>query len=43
MLFRSSLEADHDDLTQFVLMVASGEIDESGATAFFRDHAVPLG
>ncbi len=34
-----SLEADPDDLTQFVLMVAAGEIDEAGAAAFFRDHA----
>ena len=34
-----SLEADTDDLIQFVLMVAAGEIDEAGAAAFFRDHA----
>lgn len=37
-----SLEADDNDLIQFVLMVAAGEIDEAGATAFFRDHAAPL-
>lgn len=33
-----NLEADEDDLIQFVLMVAAGEIDEDGAAAFFRDH-----
>jgi death-on-curing protein len=32
------LRADEDDLIQFVLMVAAGEIDEEGAAAFFRDH-----
>jgi death-on-curing protein len=37
-----SLEADENDLIQFVLMVAAGEIDEAGAAAFFRDHAAPL-
>lgn len=37
-----SLEADEDDLIQFVLMVAAGEIDEDGAAAFFRDHIEPL-
>ena len=37
-----SLEADDNDLIQFVLMVAAGEIDEAGAAAFFRDHAAPL-
>lgn len=37
-----SLEADNDDLIQFVLMVASGEIDEAGAAAFFRDHAAKV-
>jgi len=34
-----SLEADNDDLFQFVLLVAAGKIDEVGAAAFFRDHA----
>ena len=33
-----SLEADPDDLELLVLGVASGEIDEEGAAAFFRDH-----
>lgn len=37
-----TLEADEDDLIQFVLMVAAGEIDEDGAAAFFRDHIEPL-
>ncbi|QPC87165.1 type II toxin-antitoxin system death-on-curing family toxin [Mesorhizobium sp. NBSH29] len=37
-----SLEADEDDLIQFVLMVAAGEIDEDGAAAFFRDHTVEV-
>jgi death-on-curing protein len=37
-----SLEADNDDLIQFVLMVAAGEIDEAGAAAFFRDHAAKV-
>jgi len=32
------LEVDPEDLIQFVLLVAAGEIDEAGATAFFRDH-----
>ena len=38
-----SLEADPDDLTQFVLMVAAGEIDEAGAAAYFRDNAETVG
>lgn len=43
MVFNSwSLEADNDDLFQFVLMVAAGEIDGAGAAAFFRDHADPI-
>lgn len=33
-----SLEAEQEDIIQFVLMVAAGEIDEEGAAAFFRDH-----
>lgn len=37
-----SLEAEDNDLIQFVLMVAAGEIDEAGAAAFFRDHAASL-
>lgn len=35
-----SVEASQQDVIQFVLMVAAGEIDEAGAVAFFRDHAV---
>ncbi|MCO5063158.1 MAG: type II toxin-antitoxin system death-on-curing family toxin [Rhizobiaceae bacterium] len=36
------LEAEDEDLIQFVLMIAAGEIDEEGAAAFFRDHTVSL-
>lgn len=36
------LEAEDEDLIQFVLMVAAGEIDEDGAAAFFRDHTSAL-
>jgi death-on-curing protein len=36
------LQAEDEDLIQFVLMVAAGEIDEDGAAAFFRDHTAPL-
>lgn len=36
------LQAEDEDLIQFVLMVAAGEIDEDGAAAFFRDHTVAL-
>lgn len=34
-----SIEAEQEDIVQFVLMVAASEIDEAGATAFLRDHA----
>lgn len=37
-----SLEAEQEDLIQLVTMVASGEIDEDGAAAFFRDHVEPV-
>jgi death-on-curing protein len=37
-----SLEAEQEDLIQFVLMVAAGDIDEEGAAAFFRDHIEPV-
>ncbi|GAA2861870.1 death-on-curing protein [Aminobacter niigataensis] len=37
-----SVEAAQEDIIQFVLMVAAGEIDETGAAAFLRDHAVPI-
>jgi death-on-curing protein len=33
-----SVEAEQEDIIQFVTMVAAGEIDETGAAAFFRDH-----
>lgn len=36
------LQAEDEELIQFVLMVAAGEIDEAGAAAFFRDHTAPL-
>jgi death on curing protein len=37
-----SLEAEQEDLIQLVTLVASGEIDEDGAAAFFRDHIEPV-
>ncbi|VVT13761.1 type II toxin-antitoxin system death-on-curing family toxin [Rhizobium sp. EC-SD404] len=37
-----SLEAPQEDVVAFVLGVAAGEIDEDGATRFFRDHVVPI-
>lgn len=37
-----SIEAEQQDIIQFVLMVAAGEINETGAAAFLRDHAVAL-
>lgn len=37
-----SVEAAQEDIIQFVLMVAAGEIDETGAAAFFRDHTAPI-
>jgi death on curing protein len=37
-----SLEADKDDLFQFVLLVAAGTIDEEGATAYFRDNSIEI-
>lgn len=36
-----SFEAEQEDVVQFVLMVAAGEIDEEGAAAFIRDHIEP--
>lgn len=36
------LETDDAKLYAFVLGVAAGEIDEDGATRFFRDHVVPF-
>ena len=37
-----NLQAEDEDLIQFVLLVAAGEIDEHGAAAFFRDHTVAV-
>ncbi|EKF19819.1 type II toxin-antitoxin system death-on-curing family toxin [Nitratireductor pacificus] len=37
-----SMEAEQEEVIQLVLMVAAGEIDETGAAAFFRDHTVAL-
>lgn len=37
-----SVEAEQEEIVQFVLMVAAGEIDEDGAGAFFRDHVEPV-
>jgi len=34
-----SLEADKDDLYQLVVLVAAGDIDEEGATAFFGENS----
>ncbi|HZG28097.1 MAG TPA: type II toxin-antitoxin system death-on-curing family toxin [Ensifer sp.] len=36
------IDADEGQLYTFVLSVAAGEIDEEGATRFFRDFCVPL-
>lgn len=36
------LTADDGALYVFVMGVAAGEIDEAGATAFFRDHTVAM-
>lgn len=36
------MEAENEDLIQFVTLVAAGEIEEEGVAAFFRDHTEPL-
>lgn len=38
----STVEASSEEVIQLVLMVAAGEIDETGAAAFFRDHIEPI-
>lgn len=38
-----ALTADNGTLYEFVMGVATGEIDEAGATAFLRDHTEPVG
>jgi death on curing protein len=35
-----SVEAEQEDIISFVLAVAAGEIDETGAAMFFRDFCV---
>ncbi|MEQ1938379.1 type II toxin-antitoxin system death-on-curing family toxin [Mesorhizobium sp. CN5-321] len=37
-----SLEADKDDLYQLVVLVAAGDIDEEGATAFFGENSTEI-
>ncbi|UUP18871.1 type II toxin-antitoxin system death-on-curing family toxin [Nitratireductor thuwali] len=37
-----SMEAEQEEVIQLVLMTASGEIDEEGIAAFFRDFTVPV-
>jgi len=37
-----ALEAEQSVVIAFVLSVAAGEIDEEGATRFFRDFCIPL-
>jgi len=36
------LTADNGTIYEFVMGVAAGDIDETGAAAFFRDHTVKL-
>ena len=36
------LTANHGTVYEFVMGVAAGEIDETGAAAFFRDHIEPI-
>lgn len=37
-----ALTANNGTLYEFVMGVAAGEIDESGAAAFFRDHTIKI-
>jgi death on curing protein len=37
-----ALTADDGTLHEFTMGVAAGEIDETGAAAFFRDHVEPV-
>lgn len=37
------LTADDGLVYEFTMGVAAGDIDETGAAAFFRDHTVPIG
>lgn len=36
------LTADDGTLYEFMMGVAAGEIEETGAAAFFRDHTEPV-
>lgn len=38
-----SVEAEQEAVINLVVKVAAGEINESGAAAFFRDHTMPVG
>src|SRR5690606_14629363 len=37
-----SVEAEQEEIIQFVLLVAASEIDEVGAAEFLRDHSVTI-
>lgn len=37
-----SVEASQEEIIAFVLAVAASEIDEAGATRFFKDYAVAI-
>jgi death-on-curing protein len=36
------IAAEQEEIIEFVLSVAAGEIDEDGATRFLRDFTIPL-
>lgn len=42
LLNGQELTADDGTLYEFTMGVAAGEIDEAGAAAFFRDHAIAI-
>jgi death-on-curing protein len=42
LLNGSRLTADDGTIYTFVMALAAGEIEEKGATQFFRDHIQPL-
>jgi death-on-curing protein len=37
------MEAENEDLIQFITLVAAGKIEEEGVAAFFRDHTGSIG
>lgn len=41
LLNRYGMTANDGELYLFTMGIAAGEIDESGAATFFRDHSVP--